>query len=85
MDIQEGITKLVREIIESYHDTNNAYTQMYAVARFLGRLFIWERLFPEYFTDAMIQRLLDINRWMLETYIFLKNHMKLEEAYRDFE
>jgi hypothetical protein len=23
MDIQEGITKLVREMIESYHDTNN--------------------------------------------------------------
>ena len=26
-----------------------------------------------------------LNRWMLETYIFLKNHMKLDEAYRDFE
>ena len=66
MDIQEGITKLVREIIESYHDTNNAYTQMYAVAHFLGRLFIWEKLFPKYFTDAMIQELLGTNRWMLE-------------------
>ena len=74
-----------QEMFESYHATNNAYTQMYAVAHFLGRLFIWEKLFPKYFTDAMIQELLGTNRWMLETYIFLKNHMKLDEAYRDFE
>ena len=74
-----------QEMFESYHATNNAYTQMYAVAHFLGRLFIWEKLFPNYFTSAMIQGLLGTNRWMLETYIFLKNHMKLDEAYRDFE
>ena len=33
----------------------------------------------------MIQELLGGNKWMLDTYIFLKNHFKLDEAYRDFE
>lgn len=74
-----------KDMFESYHATNNAFNQMYTVSHFLGRLFVWEKLFPHYFTEDMIQELLGENEWMLDTYIFLKNHMKLEDAYKDFD
>ncbi len=68
--MQSELPMRSQEMFESYHATNNAYTQMYAVVHFWGRLFVWEKLFPDYFTNAMIQELLGTNRWMLETYIF---------------
>lgn len=74
-----------RNMFESYHATDNAFSQMYAVTHFLGRLFVWEKLFPDYFTENIIQKFLGSNRWMLDTYIFLKTHIKLDEAYSDFE
>ena len=76
---------LSKDIFDLYHTTDNTFNQMYAVTHFLGRLFVWEKLFPDYFKENMIQQLLGNNRWMLYTYIFLKNHIKLDEAYRDFE
>lgn len=83
--VQKELPMHSKDMFESYHAANNPFDQMYAVTHFLGRLFIWEKLFPDYFTENMIRQLLGENKWMLDTYIFLKNHMKLDEAFRDFE
>lgn len=83
--VQKELPSQLQEMIDMYSTADIPYNQMYAVAHFLGRLFVWEKLFSEYFTENMIQELLGSNKWMLDTYIFLKNHFKLDEAYRDFE
>lgn len=83
--VQDELPMQTKYMSDSYHATDNAFNQMYVVTHFLGRLFVWEKLFPAYFTKNIIQQLLGNNRWMLDTYIFLKNHIKLDEAYRDFE
>lgn len=83
--MQDELPTHSKDMFDSYHTSDNAFNQMYAVTHFLGRLFVWEKLFPDYFTENMIRQLLGSNRWMLDTYIFLKNHIKLDAAYRDFE
>lgn len=82
--VQEELPMHSKYMFDTYHATDNAFNQMYVVTHFLGRLFVWEKLFPNYFTENMIRQLLGNNGWMLDTYIFLKNHIKLDEAYRDF-
>ena len=58
---------------------------MYYIVHFIGRMYIWQKLFPEYFTDKAICDMFSANKWMYELYIFLTTHTKLEDAYRDFE
>lgn len=83
--MQDELPMHSKDMFDSYHSSDNAFNQMYAVTHFLGRLFVWEKLFPDYFTENMIRQLLVSNRWMLDIYIFLKDHIKLDTAYRDFE
>lgn len=83
--LQKELPLRFQEMVDLYNSSTVMYNQMYAVAHFLGRLFVWEKLFPDYFTEKMIQKLLGVYKWILDTYTFLINHFKLEEAYKDFE
>lgn len=75
----------IKDLFEVYHSTNNGDWQMYYVVHFLGRLYVWQKLFPQYFTERSIKDMLTSNIWMYELYMFLSTHTKLEDAYRDFK
>ena len=70
---------------EQYHSTSDGWTQMYTVSQFLGRLAVWEDLFPSHFDSEQIRALLGANRWMLEMYSYLNSHRDLEVAVQSFD
>ena len=75
----------INNMFEAYHATNNGDRQMYYIVHFIGRMYIWQKLFPEYFTHKAIKNMFNANKWMYELYIFLTTHTKLEDACRDFD
>ena len=75
----------INDLFEVYHSTNNGDWQMYYVVHFLGRLYVWQKLFPRYFTERSIKSMFTSNEWMYELYMFLTTHTELEDAYKDFE
>lgn len=75
----------INNMFEAYHSTNNGDQQMYYIVHFIGRMYVWKKLFPVYFTNEAIESMFSANKWMYELYVFLTTHTKLEDAYRDFE
>ena len=70
---------------QEYHSTSNGWTQIYIVSQFLGRLAVWEDLFPSYFDPERIEAIFGVNRWMFEMYDYLNSHRDLEVAVQSFE
>lgn len=60
------------------------YEQMYAVVQFLGRLYVWEKLFPEKYTSETIHRIIGENEWLEKLYYFLKDKNEFEEVKDSF-
>lgn len=54
------------------------------MSQFLGRLAVWEDLFPTFFTEKCIADLLASNPWMLNLYEYLNNHRELKTAINSF-
>lgn len=67
-----------------YSSTSDGWHQIYTVSQFLGRLAVWEDLFPTYFTADYIARLLTPNPWMLDLYEYLNKHRELKTAINSF-
>lgn len=72
-------------LLEKYETAENMYMKLYEVMQFLGRYFIWEKLFPNIFSEENRKNILGIKQGMLELYIFLFNHHDLESANRKFD
>lgn len=82
--VKQELLFQVQELVNKYYSENNAFRQMYIVAHFLGRLFVWEKLFPEYFTENKTKEIIGDNIWMFDVYTFFRSHVDLEMAYKDF-
>lgn len=59
-------------------------SQMYTVAHFLGRLAIWQHLYPETFNEEFISEMFNSNPWMEELFYLLIKYKSLEEIYPHF-
>lgn len=68
-----------------YNATTDGWKQIYVVSQFLGRLAVWEDLFPAQFNTRYIESLLSTNTWMLEMYEYLNTHRDLKIAVSSFE
>lgn len=69
---------------KEYDSTTDGWHQIYLVSQFLGRLAVWEDLFPTFFTEKFIADLLASNPWMLNLYEYLNNHRELKTAINSF-
>lgn len=67
-----------------YNSTTDGWKQIYAVSQFLGRLAVWEDLFPTQFNPQFIKNLLSTNTWMYEMYEYLNTHRDLQVAVNSF-
>lgn len=70
---------------EEYNSTSDGWKQIYTVSQFLGRLAVWEDLFPSCFNREFLVNLLSINPWMLELYDYLSLHRDIDVAVKSFE
>ncbi len=53
----------INEFANGYNEANdNAWQQMYVATQFLGRYFVWEKLFPNVFDKKMREQILGTNR-----------------------
>lgn len=64
--------------------TSNPDAQMYTVVHFLGRLAVWQYLYPDVFNLEFINKLLNSNPWMEDLYYLLIKYKTLEEIYPHF-
>lgn len=83
--VEQELLFQTQKLVDEYYSESNVYRQMYVIAHFLGRLLIWERLFPEYFTENKIKEIISDNIWMLDMYTFFKSHVDLEVAFKDLD
>ncbi len=61
--------------------TDNPDRKAYVVVHFLGRLAIWQYLYPDVFNAEFISELLNSNPWMEDLYYFLIKYKSLKEIY----
>lgn len=74
----------IQYLVTEVGATDNADRQMYVVVHFLGRLAIWQHLYPDVFDTSFIEQLLRGNPWMEELYYFLIRYEKLKDIYPHF-
>lgn len=70
---------------EEYNSTSDGWQQIYAVSQFLGRLAVWEDLFPSCFNRDFVKKVIGTNPWMLELYDYLNTHRDINAAVESFE
>lgn len=75
-------TKILQQ---NYYSTQSWFQQAYLISHYLGRLYTLTQIFPNHFDEEQVMRILDFNEWMYDWFVFLYNHPKLEEAYKDFD
>ena len=71
-------------MVKEFGATDNMDRQMYVVVHFLGRLAIWQHLYPDVFDTSFIEQLLRGNPWMEELYYFLIKYEKLNDIHPHF-
>lgn len=75
---QTNYTKSVMRNFVGMHDC------LYNIVQFMGRLYVWNEMFPEYFTDEKIKEIINSKEEIYELYDFFLKHMHLESAYGSF-
>lgn len=75
----------IKYMVQEINATNDADRQMYVVVHFLGRLAVWQELFPTTFNRRFIGQLIGDNQWMEELYYLLIEHNTLEKIYPVFD
>lgn len=75
----------IAEMSQQYSSTIDGWEQIYTVSQFLGRLAVWEDLFPEPFNPGFIKTLLSTNEWMFAMYDYLNTHRELSIAIESFD
>ena len=66
-------------------ESGDSYSKMYTTMQFLGRLRVWEDLFPDVFTPYLIHELLSSNLWIEELHDFFVSYDTLSKVYDRFE
>lgn len=74
----------IQYMVTEVSATDNMDRQMYVVVHFLGRLAIWQHLYPDVFDTSFMEQLLRGNPWMEELYYFLIKYEKLNDIHPHF-
>ena len=77
--INEELPFQINYMVTHVGATMNADSQMYTIVHFLGRLAVWQHLYPDVFTSDFISELTNSNPWMEELYNWFVGYEKLED------
>lgn len=75
----------IEYLVKTVSETSNVDKQLYTAMHFLGRLAVWQYLFPIDFDDSVISSLFNDNPWMEEMYYFLIEHGTLDKVYNSLD
>lgn len=75
----------INYLVQETSATQEADRQMYVIMHFLGRIAVWQYLYPETFDDNFIQELTNSNQWLKELYAILIKYKSLNEIYPHFD
>ncbi|MBE6772538.1 MAG: hypothetical protein E7547_10420 [Ruminococcaceae bacterium] len=83
--LNEALPFHINDMAAQVNATNNPDDQMYTIVHFLGRLAVWQYLYPDTFCSDFINKLLGANPWMEDLYYFFIKYETLEEIYPHFD
>lgn len=72
-------------LVEEVASTQDADRQMYVIVHFLGRVAVWQYLYPEVFNSDFIVNLTNSNPWMKDLYDLFVKYESLDEIYPHFD
>lgn len=75
----------INYLVQEVGITPDADRQMYVIVHFLGRISVWQYLYPETFNSSFICELINNNPWMKDLYDMFVNYKSLEEIYPHFD
>ena len=75
----------INYMAEEVSKTDDADRQLYVIVHFLGRIAVWQHLYPTTFNDKFIHQLTNNNPWMEELYDLLTQYDSLEGIYPHFD
>lgn len=75
----------INYLVQEVNETQDADRQMYVIVHFLGRLAVWQYLYPRTFNSNFIRELTNRNPWMKDLYDMFVNYKSLEEIYPHFD
>ena len=72
-------------LVEKFNSTDSIDEQMYCTVHFLGRLSVWQDLFPNDFTDKVMKQIFGSNMWVYDLYKFFRRYPELKDIYAHFD
>lgn len=74
----------IQYMVKEMNSTDDPNMQLYVVVHFLGRLAVWQHLYPSTFDDRFIKELTRSNPWMEEIYYLFTKYEKLVDIQPHF-
>ena len=74
----------VEYMVKEMNSTNDPDRQLYVVVHFLGRLAVWQHLYPTAFDANFINELTNTNPWMEKIYYLFTKYDTLEGIHPHF-
>ena len=85
-NLKEELPKMMENCSNNFHFCPyDLYKQMYPIMQFLGKLYIWEKLFPMNYTREAIHNILGDSKWLEELYYFLREHDEYDKVCNSFD
>ena len=75
----------INHLVKEVEATQDADRQMYVIVHFLGRIAVWQYLYPEVFNFDFIANLTNSNPWMKDLYDLFVKYKSLDEIYPHFD
>lgn len=75
----------INYLVQEVEATQDMDRQMYVIVHFLGRIAVWQYLYPEVFNNDFIIELTNKNYWIKELYDLFVKYKSLEEIYPHFK
>ena len=75
----------INYLVQEVGATQDPDRQMYVIAHFLGRIAVWQYLYPETFNSDFICELTNSNPWIKDLYDVFVNYKSLDEIYPHFD
>ena len=72
-------------LYQSNQGKGTLYEQVYPVMQFLGRLYVWKKLFPDNYTVETVHGILEKYKWMEELFYFLEENDEYDKVHQSFD
>lgn len=82
--VKQELPYQIMQLSSHFKDGAKKHDVVYFTMQFLGRLKVWKALFPHYFNEVNLCKMLEVNDWIYKMFLYLDKNDTIEKAMATF-